>query len=74
VSAAGLQQALSAMGIACTVEAREKLALIIPASESMLSDVAIRRAVLALLADHGFTHVALEIPDQPDDHAAVSGD
>lgn len=75
MSAEGLRQALAALGIECTVEARDKLAVIIsPAGGTRLDDVAVRRAALALIRDHGFTHLALEIPDGPNDHAAVSRD
>ena len=75
MSAESLQRALRALGIDCVVEAHEKLAVIVPASEAIgLDDPTVRRAAIALLAEHGFTHLALEIPDSPRNDAAVSGD
>ena len=75
MSADGLQRALRALGIDCTVEARDKLAIIVPsASARDFSEMALRRSALALLPDHGFTHLALEIPDTPGGDAALSRD
>lgn len=75
MSAEGLQRALVALGIDCTVEARDKLAVIVPSGASInLRDASVRRAALALLGEHGFTHLALEIPDAPSSDAALSRD
>lgn len=75
MSADGLQRALRALGIDCTVEARDKLAIIVPgASARDFSEMALRRAAIALLAEHGFTHLAVEIPDTPAGDAALSRD
>ena len=75
MSADGLQRALRAIGIECTVEARDKLAILIPTvSAPDFSEPAARRAAIALLAEHGFTHLALEIPGTPDGDAALSRD
>ena len=75
MSAEGLRQALAALGIECRVEARDKLAVIIPPKDgTKLNDIAVRRSALALIREHGFTHLALEIPDTPADNAAVSRD
>ena len=75
MSADGLQRALRAIGIDCTVEAREKLAIIVPSASSRdFSEASLRRSAIALLAEHGFTHLALEIPDSTAGDAAFSRD
>jgi hypothetical protein len=74
LSADGLQRALAALGIDCTVEARDKLAVIIPKHAGPLREASVRRAALAMLGEHGFTHLALEIPDAPSEDAAFSRD
>ena len=66
MSAATLEAGLRALGITCAVEAHERLAVIIPTGDTtMLEDARIRRAAMALLPAHGFTHLALEltVPD-----------
>ena len=75
MSAAGLERALAALGIDCTVEARDKLAIIIPRERAAsLQDASLRRSAIALLSEHGFTHLALEIPDASTGHATLPGD
>lgn len=70
-----MQRALAELGIHCTVEARDNLAVIVRQhGASGLADPTVRRAALALLDEHGFTHLALEIPDAPGSDAAVSRD
>lgn len=61
--AAGLAIALHAAGIPCVVEPRAGLALITASGEGAwrLASVALRRDVLALGRQHGFTHVAVEL-------------
>jgi hypothetical protein len=55
---------LRALGVRCTVEARGNLAIVIPAvGERALEDGATRRAVLAALRAHGFTHAAVDPSD-----------
>jgi hypothetical protein len=62
---------LRALGLQCTVETRGNLAVVIPApGERTLEDVGIRRAVLAALREHGFTHAAVELRDDTDPAAA----
>jgi hypothetical protein len=64
VSADTLGAALRKIGIACSVEAQGKLAVLIPEGDvSVLEQAEVRRAALALLGDHGFTHLALELVD-----------
>jgi len=80
MSAATLEVALRAQGIACHVEARDRLAIVVPesAAPNGMPDLASREArerVLALAREHGFTHLALELPAPPHpSHAGVSGD
>ena len=59
-----LERALIEAGITARVEARERLAILIPDAEHTdLTSEPQRRAVLALAAERGFTHVALELLD-----------
>ena len=76
MSAASLAGALAAQGVDARVETRDAVAVItVPNGEAAerLRDAARRRAVVALAAQHGFATVALELADDPDDGAAVSG-
>ena len=62
-----LEMALRALGVRCTVEAKGNLALVIPApDERALEDAGVRRAVLAVLRTHGFSHAAVELCDERD--------
>lgn len=74
MSAASLERALRAAGVPCRVEARAQLALLVPDDAALdVADAALRRRVAAMLAEHGFTHVALEVVEDaaatPDDGA-----
>jgi hypothetical protein len=63
-NASALAAAIAELGVQCSLEVRGGLALLLPVQESVatlqLPDT--RRAVLALARDHGFTHVAIELP------------
>jgi hypothetical protein len=64
-NAAALAAAIAELGIACALEARGGLALLLPTTDAVASlqlDET-RRAVLALARQHGFTHVAIELPN-----------
>jgi hypothetical protein len=63
-NAEALATGVAALGLDCAIEARGGLALILPAAESVakLAEDETRRAVLALAKQHGFTHVAIELP------------
>ncbi len=63
-NAASLASAIAALGVQCSLEARGGLALLMPAPASVakLQDPETRRAVVALAREHGFTHVAIELP------------
>jgi hypothetical protein len=71
MSAADLEAALRTIGVDGRVEARGALAVIVPhdgadALAGALADAALRRGAAALAREHGFTHLALELPDEPD--------
>lgn len=75
MSAASLEAALRAMGIRCTVEAMDRLAVIVPADgEAELATVRGRRDALRLIGAHGFTHLALELPGELADRAPLHRD
>lgn len=76
MSAPSLAAALAAHGVDARVEARDALAVItVPNGEAAerLRDPDLRRAVIALAAQHGFKTVALELASATDDRAALSG-
>ncbi|MEO6527978.1 MAG: hypothetical protein ABIP93_15265 [Gemmatimonadaceae bacterium] len=60
-----LARAVTALGLSCAIEARGKLVLLLPAPESLarLAETETRRATLSLAREHGFTHVAIELPN-----------
>ena len=59
-----LERALVEAGIAARVEVRERLAILVPhAEQANLTSEQQRRALVALAAERGFTHVALELLD-----------
>ena len=64
-NASALAAAIAALGVQCALEARGGLALLTPAPASIeaLQAPETRRAVLALAREHGFTHVAIELPN-----------
>jgi len=75
VSAPTLESALRAVGIRCTVEAMDRLAVIVPDdNEAGLATVRGRREALQLIGAHGFTHLALELPGEPADRAPLHRD
>jgi hypothetical protein len=63
-NATALAAAIAELGVQCALEARGGLALLLPVAESVatLQAPEVRRAVLALAREHGFTHVAIELP------------
>lgn len=64
-NATALAAAIAELGIACTLEVRGGLALLLPTADAVASLQVdeTRRAVLALAKQHGFTHVAIELPN-----------
>jgi len=63
-NASALAAAIAELGVHCSVEARGALALLLPVSSSFeaLQSPDTRRTVVALARQHGFTHVAIELP------------
>ena len=63
-NAIALAAAIADLGVQCSLEVRGGLALLLPVSSSIqtLQSPDTRRAVLALARQHGFTHVAIELP------------
>jgi len=63
-NAAALAAAIAELGIQCSLEARGGLALLLPIPESVatLQSPETRAVVVALARQHGFTHVAIELP------------
>ena len=78
MSATSLSTALATLGHPCEVEAHERMAVLRPApGAAFLADAALRARVVSLAADHGFTHVAVELMESLDRERAgapVSGD
>ena len=75
-AAAALREALEALDVRCTVQARERLAVLVPADEQSarrLADPAVRREVVARATAAGFTHVAVEL-DPPGARATLPRD
>jgi hypothetical protein len=75
MSAESLTAALRGLGVECAVETEGTLAVLVPAGDiALLEGEEGRRAVLALLSAHGFTHVALELFDDAGDGAPLPRD
>lgn len=65
MTAATLASELRGVGLACDVEAMDRLAIVIPeGSPDGAIWMAQRETVIALARTHGFSHVALELPDE----------
>lgn len=80
-NAEALAKGLTELGLSCSVEARGKLVVLLPDQESVakLAEDTTRRAALALAKEHGFTHAAIELPNDrrradPDADATVLRD
>lgn len=72
MSAVSLEASLRARGVHCRVEGADRLAVLVPDGPlSGIEDAATRREIVALLREHGFTHVALELVNEPGADAAV---
>jgi hypothetical protein len=61
-----LAAAIGKLGIECALEVRGGLALLLPTADgaAALQVEERRRAVIALAKEHGFTHVAIELPNE----------
>lgn len=73
-----LERALRALGLRCTVEAFDALAVAIPEpGERKLEIDEVRRRAIELARSHGFSHLAVELrapAPTPSDRAPLSGD
>jgi hypothetical protein len=58
-----LQSALRSAGLSVNVEPREGLLVLVPRERTAIASDEARRKVLALAAEHGFSHVAVELTD-----------
>lgn len=75
MSAAGLEAALRSLGIHCSVEAIDRLAVVVPNDDAAeVEAVRVRRDALRLIREHGFTHLALELAGEPADSAPLHRD
>ena len=68
-----LERALAAVGLPGTIEVRGSLAVLRVRGDVTLDDASTRDAAVSLATEHGFTHLALELPDD-DDRAPVHRD
>jgi hypothetical protein len=73
-----LQRALTALGVRCSVEAYDALAIAVPEpGERCLEIDEVRRKAIELARSHGFSHLAVELrkPERDAaDRATLSGD
>ena len=70
-----LERALRALGFRCTVEAIDRLAVIVADDESAEREIAERRrGALQAIGAHGFTHLALEVQAEPAERATLHRD
>ncbi|HEY9425920.1 MAG TPA: hypothetical protein VIR34_02100 [Gemmatimonadaceae bacterium] len=75
MSAEALRQALAALGIHGSVEARGALAILtLNGAGASLRDPELRAKAVALASEHGFTNLALEVSDSPGEGAALHRD
>ena len=73
--ASGLELALRGMGFRCSVEAIDRLAVLLaddPEAEGELTTR--RREALRTIGAHGFTHLALEVQAEPAERAPLHRD
>lgn len=66
-----LEQQLATLGLAGRVEARGTLAVLTLRDPASLASAERRAAAVALAAEHGFTHLALELEDDRDGRASL---
>lgn len=73
-----LERSLRALGVRCTVEAHDALAVAVPESgERSFEDAETRRRAIELARANGFSHLAVELrePERISAHrASLSGD
>ncbi|HEY9478477.1 MAG TPA: hypothetical protein VIP79_00240 [Gemmatimonadaceae bacterium] len=75
MSAGALRQALAALGLHGTVEARGALAVLsLDSDAAPLRDPELRARVVSIASEHGFTNLALEVSDSPNERAPLHSD
>jgi hypothetical protein len=75
LSAESLREALAALGLRGSIEARGTLAvLLLEGDAAPLRDPSLRARALAIASEHGFSHLALEVAVARDGGAAVHSD
>ena len=75
MSAGALEAALRELGIRCTVEGRDRLAVLVADDETAAVDAArMRRDALRLTRVHGFTNLALDVRGATADDAPLHRD
>jgi hypothetical protein len=66
-SRADLERDLRALGIRCSVEEWDALAVLVPApGDRALEDEELRRRAIALARSHGFSHLAMDLSEERD--------
>ena len=77
-SADALERALRDLGVRCSIEAYDALAVAVPeAGERALENVDVRRRAIELARTHGFSHLAVELREPghvPTNRASLPGD
>jgi sugar phosphate isomerase/epimerase len=72
-----LERAIRALGVRCTIEAHDALALALPdPGERGFENDEVRRRAIDLARAHGFSHLAVELPkivDNAPDRATLPG-
>ncbi len=74
MSAKSLERALAALGIPGKVEVRGSMGVLAVDGDVDLSDPRLRDAAIGAAADHGYTHLALELLDGVHDGASLHRD
>jgi hypothetical protein len=75
LSAEALQQALAALGIHGSVEARGALAILsLEGDAAPFRDPELRARLVAIASEHDFTNLALEVNHPPGEGAALHRD
>lgn len=64
VNADALERALAAVGLQGTIEIRGSLAVLKVRGDVTLADAQLRDVAVRVAADHGFSHLALELFDE----------
>lgn len=64
MTAAALENALASLGLPCSVEAEQRLAILRPKLSGInFAQPEVRARIVAMAQEHGFTHVALDLAD-----------